>query len=233
APAVPVAVAAAVLPAAVAVRALPGPRPGTPGAGPAAAAYGTGLAGLLLVPLVAGGGDAAATAALVVAAALSAGSAQWAARWFRRVGSGHLGAASTLAEFRSRMRPVLPVAVALHLTVLAVLTFAALAVLTALAPRPGPDRGGGLLHTAAERADAVQWAGQGALGLLLVLAVLLAHGGRTTAGALAALAGPVALAAPAAWAGAGRAAGPLGCGALALAVLGYAWAVLGRVGAHR
>ncbi|MEV0193323.1 hypothetical protein AB0I39_32930 [Kitasatospora purpeofusca] len=192
---------------------------------------GAGLAALLLVPLaVAADGpeERRVTAALVLAAALSTGSAEWAARWYRQVGRGHLGAAATLAEFRSRMRPVLPVALALHLAVLAVLSFAALAVLTALAPRPGPAHGGGLLHLAAERAEPWQWAAQGLLGLLLVLPVLLARCGRPGAAALGALAGAAGTAAPPA-----PSAGLLGGGAVALALLLYAWPVLGRPDAHR
>ncbi|MFB8299779.1 hypothetical protein [Kitasatospora purpeofusca] len=192
---------------------------------------GAGLAALLLVPLaVAADGpeERRVTAALVLAAALSTGSAEWAARWYRHVGRGHLGAAATLAEFRSRMRPVLPVALALHLAVLAVLSFAALAVLTALAPRPGPAHGGGLLHLAAERAEPWQWAAQGLLGLLLVLPVLLARCGRPGAAALGALAGAAGTAAPPA-----PSAGLLGGGAVALALLLYAWPVLGRPDAHR
>ncbi|KOV09577.1 hypothetical protein ADK60_40665 [Streptomyces sp. XY431] len=195
------------------------------------AARGAGLAALLLVPLaVAADGpeERRVTAALVLAAALSTGSAEWAARWYRQVGRGHLGAAATLAEFRSRMRPVLPVALALHLAVLAVLSFAALAVLTALAPRPGPAHGGGLLHLAAERAEPAQWAAQGVLGLLLVLPVLLARCGRPAAAALGALAGAAGTAAPPA-----PSAGLLGGGAVALALLLYAWPVLGRPDAHR
>ncbi|MCG6499076.1 hypothetical protein [Kitasatospora sp. A2-31] len=203
---------------------------------PAALGHGAGVAGMLLLPLVASGagpGDGRVTAALVLAAALSAGSAEWAARWFRHVGRGHLGAAGTLAEFRARMRPVLPVAVALHLAVLAVLSFAALAVLTAVAPRPGPGQGGGLLHLAVERAEPAQWAAQGVLGLLLVLPALLAHCGRTGAAALGALAGAVAAALPPALGRSAPAVGLLGGGAVALAVLAYAWPVLGRAGAHR
>ncbi|MEV6976501.1 hypothetical protein [Kitasatospora sp. NPDC093806] len=194
-------------------------------------AQGAGVAGLLLVPLAVaadGPGEWRVTAALVLAAALSAGSAEWAARWLRHVGRGHLGAAATLAEFRSRMRPVLPVALALHLAVLAVLTFAALAVLTAVAPRPGPGHGGGLLHLAAERAGPVQWAAQGVLGLLLVLVALLARCGRAGAAALGALAGAAGTAAPP-----GPLAGLCGGGAVALALLAYAWPVLGRPDAYR
>ncbi|MFJ8432276.1 hypothetical protein ACIQ9P_13375 [Kitasatospora sp. NPDC094019] len=195
------------------------------------AARGAGLAALLLVPLAMaadGPEERRVTAALVLAAALSTGSAEWAARWYRQVGRGHLGAAATLAEFRSRMRPVLPVALALHLAVLAVLSFAALAVLTALAPRPGPAHGGGLLHLAAERAGPAQWAAQGVLGLLLVLPLLLAHCGRPAVAALGALAGAAGTAAAP-----GPAAGLLGGGAVALALLLRAWPVLGRPDAHR
>ncbi|MFJ4795444.1 hypothetical protein [Kitasatospora purpeofusca] len=207
----------------------------TPPAGPRRwwdpAARGAGLAALLLVPLAVtadGPEQRRVTAALVLAAALSTGSAEWAARWYRQVGRGHLGEAATLAEFRSRMRPVLPVALALHLAVLAVLSFAALAVLTALAPRPGPGHGGGLLHLAAERAGPAQWAAQGVLGLLLVLPVLLARCGRPAAAALGALAGAAGTAAPPA-----PSAGLLGGGAVALALLLHAWPVLGRPDAHR
>ncbi|MDY0812126.1 hypothetical protein [Kitasatospora purpeofusca] len=195
------------------------------------AVRGAGLAALLLVPMaVAADGpeERRVTAALVLAAALSTGSAEWAARWYRQVGRGHLGAAATLAEFRSRMRPVLPVALALHLAVLAVLSFAALAVLTALAPRPGPAHGGGLLHLAAERAGPAQWAAQGVLGLLLVLPVLLARCGRPAAAALGGLAAAAGTAAPPA-----PSAGLFGGGAVALALLLYAWPVLGRPDAHR
>ncbi|WP_395294480.1 hypothetical protein ACF9IK_13630 [Kitasatospora hibisci] len=203
---------------------------------PAVLGHRAGVAVLLLLPLApsgAGPADGRVTAALVLAAALSVGSAEWAAGWFRHVGRGHLRAAGTLAEFRARMRPVLPVAVALHLAVLAVLSFAALAVLTAVAPRPGPGDGGGLLHLVAERAEPVQWAAQGVLGLLLVLPALLAHCGRSGAAALGALAGAVATALPPVLGRPAPAAGLLAGGAVALALLAYAWPALGRAGAHR
>ncbi|MER7753542.1 hypothetical protein [Kitasatospora sp. NPDC097643] len=196
----------------------------------AAVGYGLGLAALLLLPPVTAE-DERLTAALVLAAAVSAGSAERAARWYRQVGRGHLAAAGTLAEFRARMRPVLPVAVALHLAVLAVLSFAALAVLTVVAPRPGPV--GGLLHQAAERAGTAQWAAQGVLGLLLVLPALLARCGRTTAAALGALAGPAATLALFGLGHSGRSAALLGGGAVAAVLLAYAWTVLGRAGSHR
>ncbi|MFJ7245481.1 hypothetical protein ACIQWA_12640 [Kitasatospora sp. NPDC098652] len=209
----------------------------TPPAGsrprPAALGHGLGLAALLLLPLAAPGPDRPLAAALVLAAAVSAGSAERAARWYRQVGRGHLGAARTLAEFRARMRPVLPVAVALHLAVLAVLSYAALAVLAVVAPRPGPGHGGGLLHLAAERASPAAWAAQGVLGLLLVLPALLARCGRTTAAALGALAGPVATAVPLALGRSWPSAVLLGGGAVAAVLLAYGWALLGRAGAHR
>ncbi|MFI8082562.1 hypothetical protein ACIF6L_17435 [Kitasatospora sp. NPDC086009] len=223
-----------------------GPSAGGPGPRarrlrPAGLGHGCGVAALLLLPLAgvgagfgaSGTGDTRVTAALVLAAALSAGSAEWAARWFRHIARGHLCVAGTLAEFRARMRPVLPVAVALHLAVLAVLTFAALAVLTAVAPRPGPGHGGGLPHLVAERADPAQWAAQGVLGLLLVLPALLARSGRTAAAALGALAGPTAVAAPLLLGRSAPAAWLLGGGAVALALLAYAWPVLGRADTHR
>ncbi|WP_051710045.1 hypothetical protein [Streptomyces sp. NRRL S-350] len=201
--------------------------------GPAALGYGLGLAGLLLLPAAVPGGDRPLAAALVPAAALSAGSAERVARWYRQVGRGHLGAAATTAEFRARMRPVLPVAVALHLAVLAALTFAALAVLAVVAPRPGPGHGGGLLHAAAERAGPAPWAVQGVLGLLLVLPALLARCGRPTAAALGASAGPAATLGLLAVGRPLSSALLLGGGAVAAVLLAYAWAVLGRADSYR
>ncbi|MER7670540.1 hypothetical protein ABTY61_18995 [Kitasatospora sp. NPDC096128] len=209
------------------------PRPAGSRLHPAALGYGLGLAALLLLPLAAPGRDRPLAAALVLAAAVSAGSAERAARWYRQVGRGHLGAARTLAEFRARMRPVLPVALALHLAVLAVLTYAALAVLAVVAPRPGPGHGGGLLHLAAERAGPAAWAAQGVLGLLLVLPALLACCGRATAAALGAVAGPAATAVLLALGHPWPSAVLLGGGAVAAVLLLHGWAVLGRAGSHR
>ncbi len=155
------------------------------------------------------------------------------ARWYRRVGQGHLDAAGTLAAFRARMRPVLPVALALHLAVLAVSSFAALAVTAVVAPRPGPGHGGGLLHLAAERAGPAQWAAQGVLGLLLVLPALLARCGRTTAAALGAVAGPAATLGLLALGRSLPSALLLGGGAVAVVLAAYVWVVLGRAGSHR
>ncbi|GAB7181112.1 hypothetical protein ATKI12_0943 [Kitasatospora sp. Ki12] len=200
---------------------------------PAALGYGLGLAALLLLPLAAPGGDRSTAVALALAAAVSAGSAERAARWYRQVGHGHLGAAATLAEFRSRMRPVLPVAVALHLAVLGALSFAALAVSAVVAPRPGPGHGGGLLHLAAERAGPVPWAAQGVLGLLLVLPALLARCGRPGAAALGAPAGAAATLGLLVLGRPLPSALLLGGGAVAAALLAYAGAVLGRAGSHR
>nr|BFD93147.1 hypothetical protein KitaXyl93_45070 [Kitasatospora sp. Xyl93] len=210
----------------------PAPRPGSR-LRPAALGHGLGLAALLLLPSAAPGGDRPPAVALVLAAAVSAGSAERAARWYRQVGRGHLGVAGTLAEFRARMRPVLPVALALHLAVLGALSFAALAVLAVVAPRPGPGHGGGLLHLAAERAGPAQWAAQGVLGLLLVLPVLLARCGRTAAAAAGASAGAAAVLGPLALGRSAPEAWLLGGGTVAVALLAYAGAVLGRAGSHR
>ncbi|WP_316526431.1 hypothetical protein [Kitasatospora brasiliensis] len=219
----------------------PGPVPRRPGgagaaltvAGSAALPCAGVAAAMLLLARAAPGGDRPVAVALGLAAAVSAGSAEGAARWYRQVGRGHLGAAGTLAGFRARMRPVLPVALALHLAVLGVLSFAALAVLAVVAPRPGPGHGGGLLHLAAERAGPAQWAAQGVLGLLLVLPVLLARCGRSAAAAVGASAGAAAVlgllalgrSAPEAWL--------LGGGGVAAALLVYAGAALGRAGSYR
>ncbi|MFI6443181.1 hypothetical protein [Kitasatospora sp. NPDC050543] len=212
--------------------------------GPAMLGYGCGVAAVLLLPSVVGAGPD--TAVVAVAAALSIGAAEWVARWFRQAGQVHLRTSGTIAEFRARMRPVLPVALGLHLAVLALLTFAALAVLTAVAPRPGPAAGG-LMHAAVERAGAVPWAAQAATGLLLALAVLLVHCGRAraamagAAGAVAltalllavrAMAGPVADALPLAGHGA-EGARLLGSGAAGAVLLPYAWVVLGWPTSHR
>ncbi|MFF2612567.1 hypothetical protein [Kitasatospora sp. NPDC058046] len=212
----------------------PAPRP-YPGSRlrPAALGHGLGLAALLLLPPAVPGGDRPLAVALVLAAAVSAGSAERTARWYRQLGRGHLGAAGTLAEFRARMRPVLPVALALHLAVLGVLSFAALAVLAVVAPRPGPGHGGGLLHLAAERAGPAQWAAQGVLGLLVVLPVLLARCGRPAAAAAGASAGAAAVLGPLALGRSAPEAWLLGGGTVAAALLAYAGAVLGRAGSHR
>ncbi|RGD61257.1 hypothetical protein DR950_28950 [Kitasatospora xanthocidica] len=211
---------------------MPRPYPGSR-LRPAALGHGLGLAALLLLPPALPGGDHPLAVALVLAAAVSAGSAERTARWYRQLGRGHLGAAGTLAEFRARMRPVLPVALALHLAVLGVLSFAALAVLAVVAPRPGPGHGGGLLHLAAERAGPAQWAAQGVLGLLVVLPVLLARCGRPAAAAAGASAGAAAVLGPLALGRSAPEAWLLGGGTVAAALLAYAGAVLGRAGSHR
>ncbi|MFD0259919.1 hypothetical protein ACFVH7_16780 [Kitasatospora indigofera] len=210
---------------------------------PVVLGYGTAAAATLLLPLMAGSGPAQAV--MVVAAATGLGAAEWSARWFRHVGRIHLGTAATITDFRSRLRPVLPVAVGLHLAVLAVLTFAALAVLTAVAPRPGPPQAGGLLHAVAHRADAVQWAAQGGQGLLLLLAVLLLHCGRAGAAVAALAAGSVGTALLVLLQGRPGLGWPLlaehgpagalllGSGPAVAVLLPYAWVVLGRPGSYR
>ncbi|WP_371479661.1 hypothetical protein [Kitasatospora sp. NBC_00315] len=204
------------------------------GQGPAVLGQGLCTAALLLSPALRAPGPV--QAALTVAAAVAIGTAEWAARWYRHVGRVHLRAAGTIAEFRARMRPVLPVAAALHLASLALLSFAALSVLTVLAPRPGP-RPGGLLLDAVHRADGVQWAAQGALGLLFVLAALLLHCGRPRAAlaGTAAGAGVTLLLRTPVWPGVHGPAGAqlVGCAVAGALLLPYAWAVLGQPGSHR
>ncbi|MFC8454773.1 hypothetical protein [Kitasatospora sp. NPDC057223] len=206
---------------------------------PAGLGYGLGAAAVLLLPLVAGAGRP--QAAMALAAAVAMGAAEWSARWFRHVGRVHLRGARTIPDFRGRLRPVLPVAVGLYLAALGVLTFTALAVLTVVLPRPGPQPGG-LLHAVVQRADGVQWAAQAALGLLLVLATLLLHCGRAGAAAAGLAAGAAATALPVLLPAAG---GPLfaghgvvgaqllGCGAAGAVLLPCAWVLLGRPGSHR
>ncbi|GAA0669881.1 hypothetical protein GCM10010193_22420 [Kitasatospora atroaurantiaca] len=191
--------------------------------------YGLGVALVLLVPVVAEG---RVGAALGLAAAVAMGSVEWSVGWLRHAARGHLGAAGTMADFRARMRPVLPVALGLHLAVSAALGYAALAVLAALVPRPGPAPGG-LLHEAAQRASGPQWAAQAALGLLLVLAAALLRCGRpgpAVGGLLAAGGGSALLTVlqydPAA-------AQLLCCGVAAGVLLPYAFVVIGRPGAYR
>ncbi|WP_220040720.1 hypothetical protein, partial [Streptomyces tateyamensis] len=206
-----------------------------------------GLLGVVLLPLVtvlgpAGGpGAVRVPAALAVAAWAAAAPADWSARWVRHAGQAQLRSAATVAEFRARMRPVLPVALGLQLAVLAATSFAALAVLTALAPRPGPATGG-LLQAAVQQACPAQWAGQAAVGLLLAGAAVLRRCGARPAGPLgllgaaglgALLVGLRALGGLPAWL-AGP--GPLTALAAALAaavVLPYSWLVVSEPVAHR
>ena len=206
---------------------------------PAGLGYGLGAAIVLLLPLTVAAGRP--QAAMALAAAVAMGAAEWSARWFRHVGRVHLRGARTFPDFRSRLRPVLPVAVGLYLAALAVLTFAALALLTVALPRPGPQPGG-LLHAVVHQADGVRWAAQAALGLLLVLATLLLHCGRAGAAAAGLVAGAAATVLAALLPAAGRplfaehgAAGAqlFGCGVAGAVLLPCAWALLGRPGSHR
>lgn len=195
--------------------------------------YALGSAGLVgLVAVRAGGTDARA---LAVALAAGLGSAEWAARWFAHLGWGHLGAHRGRAEFRARMRPVLPVAAACHLSALAACTFAALLITRRDAPPPG-----GTVTAAVAAAGETAWAAQAALGAVLFGSTLLWRCGRPRSAAAAALAACAAVLA------AGRLApaihlpgGPapataqlFGAGAAALLLLPCAWAVLLRPEAH-
>jgi hypothetical protein len=208
------------------------------------------LSGVLLLPLVTalGGGsgsDGIGTAvALVLAAWVATGAAGWTARWVRHVGQAQLRTATTLAQFRARMRPVLPVALGLHQAALALTGFGALAVLTALAPHPGPAASGGLLHAVVQRAGPTQWVAQAVLGLLIAAAAVLRRCGRGTAAAAGLLtadglgAGLSALRfggllPSAGWAAVPGALTALATGTAAAVLLPYAWLLLGRPQAHR
>ncbi|MER5635780.1 hypothetical protein ABT095_02350 [Kitasatospora sp. NPDC002227] len=155
---------------------------------------------------------------LAVAAVGGVAVAEPVGRWLDRAARGHLGAAATLAEYRARMRPVLPVAVLLHLALVLAGGFAAMVVTAVLEP---PDTG--LLREAVTRATPVEWAALAAAALLQLLAVVLRSRPALAAQALA-LAVAVA-------GGAGPPALLLGCGAAGALLLPYAWARLGRPGA--
>ncbi|MDH6116498.1 hypothetical protein ABH930_000897 [Kitasatospora sp. GAS204A] len=248
------------------------PPPGTPTvAGPLAPQRASGwrhrcwargaLLGALLLPLVTVLGAAAGrpgpaagsagssgpsqvgtAAALVLAAWAACGAADRAARWVRHAGQVQLRTVGTLAQFRARMRPVLPVALGLHLAVLALTSFTALAVLTAIAPRPGPAAGG-LLQAVIHRAGPTQWVAQASLGLLIAVAAALRRCGRQSvalAGLLTADGLGAGLSAvrscgllPAGWAAAPGALTTLATGTAAVVLLPYAWVALGRPQAHR
>ncbi|MGW4651736.1 hypothetical protein [Kitasatospora sp. NPDC004289] len=187
---------------------------------------GVALALAVVVPVV-GGGPGGVVFGL--AAGAGAGAVEWVAGWLRQVGRGHLGAARTIADFRALMRPVLPVAVGLHALAVAALGFGGLVLLTVA--QPAGD--GGLLYGALHRAGGAQWAGQAALGAVLVPAVVLLRGGHPApglAGLVAAGAGGAVLTAVQHGA---QAAQLLVCAPVAVVLLPYAWLVLGRPGAHR
>ncbi|WP_152627403.1 hypothetical protein [Streptacidiphilus melanogenes] len=147
---------------------------------PERALFGLGVGGLLA--LAQGVGPAQ------FALAAGVGVAEWCARWYRHLGSGHVRSRSS-HEFRARMRPVLPAVVLVHLTVLAGLTAGALALPSAAAGH------GAVAHVArAAHATHAAWASQGTVwaaqcgaGAALLIALLLRHGERTPTG-LAALA---------------------------------------------
>lgn len=206
---------------------------------PARFGFALGMAALLGLGVTGG-------AALPVAAALacSVGAADWCARWFRHIGWGHLGAARSQAEFRERMRPVLPVALVLFLTALSALTFAALTL------QGGRTATGGLA-AAVIGTDGTTWAAQECTGTVAALVLLLWRCGRAgdaLSALLCALAAvgvaAAALRAEAPWQLASAAPGShgptvfaaavlWGCGATALLLLPYAWVVLRRPESHR
>ncbi|MCC9309691.1 hypothetical protein LN042_21875 [Kitasatospora sp. RB6PN24] len=200
-----------------------------------------GLLGALLLPLATAPPGALGTAlTLAVAGWPAAGAADRAARWLRRTGRGQVRSAATAAEFRARMRPVLPVALGLQLAVLALTSFIALAVLTALVPPPGPVSHAGLLPAVVQRAGAVQWYGQAVLGLLVGTAAVLRRLGRAglaLAGLLVADGAGLLLVALreggllGGWADVPGALAALAAGVAAAVLLPAAWAATGRPGA--
>jgi hypothetical protein len=201
--------------------------------------FALGLAALLGLGVTGG-----ASPPVAVALACSVGAADWCARWFRHIGWGHLDAARSQSEFRERMRPVLPVAVALYLTALSALTFAALAL-----QRHRHTEGG--LAAAVGGASGTAWAAQECTGAVLLLVLLLWRCGRHRDAltallcALSAVATAVAaVGAKAPWqvptAPPGSPAGAVfssallwGCGLTAVLLLPYAWVVLRRPESHR
>ncbi|MGC0312685.1 hypothetical protein [Kitasatospora acidiphila] len=200
-----------------------------------------GLLGALLLPLATAPPGALGTAlTLAVAGWPAFAAADRAARWVRHTGRGQVRSAATAVEFRVRMRPVLPVALGLQLAVLALTSFAALAVLTALVPHPGSLGRAGLLPAVVQRAGAVQWYGQAVLGLLVGTAAVLrrlGHGGLALAGLLAADGAGLLLTALRTggllgdWADVPGALTALAAGAAAAVLLPAAWAAIGRPGA--
>lgn len=195
-----------------------------------------GIGAVLTVPLLlpfAGAGDPVPPVA-PAALAVGMGAAEWSARWFRHCGQIHLDCATTVHEFRLRMLPVLPMAVALHLAAVAGLTWAVLAV-------RAPGGGAGAPF------GALPWAAQGAAALLLVVALLLLRCGRpgpAAAGLAVAVCGVGLLTAvrelPLAVPGRSLLVSQdpvtvqlVGCGAAAALLLPYAWVLLTRPGPHR
>ncbi|WP_431680321.1 hypothetical protein [Kitasatospora sp. KL5] len=171
-----------------------------PARGPSArAGYGFG-AGLLMAAAATGGPGPAAVLAL------AAGAADFASRRLRAAGRRHLASAKTEAEFRSRMRALLPCAAAAQL--------AAAGAASVLLP-----------------ADAGTGAAAGAvpalLAVLLLLAAVLLRCGRTAA----ALAGPAAAGAALALLPAGAA--PWACAAAVAAVAPHTWLALGSPRSYR
>jgi hypothetical protein len=197
-----------------------------------------GLVGALLLPLATAPPGALGSAlALALAGWPAAGAADRAARWLRRTGRGQLRGAATAVQFRARMRPVLPVALGLHLAALALTSLVALALLAALAPGSGPPGHAGLLPAVLRRAGGVQWYGQAVLGLLVGAAAVLrrlGRGGPALGGLLAADAAGLLLVGlrgtvlPAGWADVPGVLTALAAGGAAAVLLPAAWAAAGR-----
>ncbi|MFJ1752234.1 hypothetical protein [Kitasatospora sp. NPDC088134] len=184
--------------------------PAPPPRRPPWAALGHGAGTGLLLALL-----AAAAPGPAVAAALGGASAGWGAAWLRRHGRRQT-AAATLGEFRSRLRPVLPLAVLAQLAALTGLGWAA--------ARDRPATAGAALLV---------------LGTLWLLAAAVRDAGRPGTAATAVLtaatgAAVLSLPGPAHWLGAPPAGGLLAAGlGPALLLAGCAWPLSTRPGAYR
>jgi hypothetical protein len=109
-----------------------------------------------------------------VALALGVGAAEGCARWFRHLARSHLQARST-REFRSRMRPVLPITVLCFLALLAGITGTASALASAYAAHAGHGQAAQLAQAGAPGLSSASWLAQGLAGVALLLAFLLRH----------------------------------------------------------
>ncbi|MBF9067619.1 hypothetical protein [Streptacidiphilus fuscans] len=166
-----------------------------------------------------------------IALALGVGMAEGCATWFRHIGRSHLQARST-REFRSRMRPVLPVTVLCFLGLLAGLTAVASTLTSAYGGHGGSDQAATLVEAGVSGLTPASWAAQGLAGVALLLAFLLRRCGRGASGlgvlVLACLGAVAARAIPG---HAGLVA--CGCGFLLAVVGAWAWTALLSPASHR
>ncbi|MEY9843996.1 hypothetical protein ABH940_001060 [Streptacidiphilus sp. BW17] len=116
-----------------------------------------------------------------IALALGVGVAEGCARWFRHIGGSHLQARST-REFRSRMRPVLPITVLCFLGLLAGLTATASVLESVYVGHGGHGQAAQLAQTGAWGLTSASWLAQGLAGVALLFAFLLRRCGRSPSG---------------------------------------------------